>query len=281
VARAAVAALGELFVAHAERLVAAGVTSDGRAVVVKVDRDLDGHRREVAVLTMLAAAGVSIPGVVSTAVVDEPPAGVLVLEQVPGRPLGQAGLEDERFGRETWAAVGEELARLHVCPVDPPGPPMGGHTESSFAAHLGPWGTANRRHGRSEGWLTAAEADRHEALVGELVTLVAPRPEVLIHGDCSPQHWLVAAPGGPVRPIDLGDAGLGDPVYDLVVLTLTQPHHLPAVLDGYGADVDLRAHVAAAARGYRALRLGGEMVWLIDHGFDPSPTIPRLRAALT
>jgi aminoglycoside phosphotransferase (APT) family kinase protein len=275
-----VASLGELLVAHAERLVALGVTSDGRAVVVKVDRDLDGHRREAAVLARLAAAGVSVPAVVSTTVVDEPPAGVLVLERLPGEPLGQAGLEDERFGPGTWALVGEALARLHACPVAAPGPPMGGHTESTFAAHLGSWGAANRRHGRSEGWLTGAEADRHDALVGRLVELVAPRPEVLIHGDCSPQHWLVAVPEGPVGLIDLGDAGMGDPVYDLVVLTLTQPHHLPAVLDGYGADDDLRAHVAASAPGYRALRLAGEMAWLIDHGFDPSPTIPRVRAAL-
>jgi aminoglycoside phosphotransferase (APT) family kinase protein len=108
----------------------------------------------------------------------------------------------------------------------------------------------------------------------------AARPEVLIHGDCSPQHWLVAGPEGPVRPIDGGDTGMGDPVYDLVVLTLTQPHRLDVVLDGYGAGADLRAHLAATSPGYRALRLASEVMWLIDHSFDPTPAAGRLRAAL-
>ncbi len=270
----------ELLVAHAERLVARGPGEDGATVVVKVDRDLDGHRREVAVLGILTAGGVGVPAVLSARVVDEPPAGVLVLEHVPGEPLGQAGLEDERFGPPAWAAVGEALARFHACPTSRPGPPLGGHAEPTFVHHVRAWGEADRRHGRRHGWLTPAQAARHEELVERLADLVAGRPEALIHGDCSPQHWLVDPGGTAVRPIDLGDAGMGDPAYDLVVLVLTQPHHLPVVLDGYGADEDLRAHLSATAAGYRALRLAAELAWLVDHGFDPTPTVARLGRAL-
>ena len=261
--------------AHAERLVAVGDD-----VVVKVDRDLAAHRREAAVLATLAAGGVAVPAVVSATEVADPPAGVLVLARVPGDPLGELGDEDDRFGAESWAAVGEALARFHACPVEPPGPPMGGHAEPDFAAHLRAWGAANRDQGRSQGWLGEPEAVRHEELVEALAARVGRRPEALIHGDCSPQHWLVAGPGGPVRPIDVGDTGMGDPAYDLVVLTLTQPHRLDVVLDGYGADADLRAHLAATAPGYRALRLAGEVCWLVDHAFDPTPARDRLRAAL-
>ena len=267
------ASLGEVVVAHAERLVAVGPD-----VVVKVDRDVAAHRREAAVLATLTAGGVAVPAVVRATEVDDPPAGVLVLERVPGDPLGEYGDEDERFGSACWAAVGGTLARFHACPVDPPGPPMGGHAEPSFAAHLRAWGAANREQGRVQGWLDDREAARHEVLVDELAERVAPRPEALVHGDCSPQHWLVDPSG--VRPIDLGDTGMGDPVYDLVVLTLTQPHRVAVVLDGYGADAALRAHLAASAPGYRALRLAGEVCWLVDHGFDPTPARTRLRSAL-
>jgi Ser/Thr protein kinase RdoA (MazF antagonist) len=276
VARAVVGEpLGEIVVAHAERLVAVGLDR-----VVKVDRDRVAHRREVAVLTMLAAGGVAVPAVVTATEVADPPAGVLVLERVPGDPLGEYGDEDERFGPGRWAAVGEALARFHACPVAPPGPPMGGHTEPSFAAHLRAWGEANRRQGRAQGWLGDREAMRHQELVDGLAARVARRPEALIHGDCSPQHWLVAGPGGPVRPIDAGDTGMGDPAYDLVVLTLTQPHRLDVVLDGYGADADLRAHLDATTPGYRALRLASEVCWLVDHAFDPTPARTRLGLAL-
>lgn len=270
----------ELLVAHAERLVAVGEDADGTPVVVKVDRNLAVHRREALVLGALRDGGVPVPEVVSAAVHAAPPAGLLVLEWIPGEILGQAGLDDERFGDATWAAVGGVLRALHECPIPAPPPPMGGHAEPSFADHVRRWGGANRRHGREHGWLGAAEAARHERLVDDLAGAVAARPEVLIHGDCSPQHWLVAPAGAPVRPIDLGDAGTGDPAYDLVVLVLTQPGHLAAVLDGYGADDDLRHHLAATTTGYRALRLAGEMAWLLDHGFDPSPTVGRLRDAL-
>jgi aminoglycoside phosphotransferase (APT) family kinase protein len=267
--------LGAVVVAHHERFVAVGPD-----VVVKVDRDLAGHRREAGALALLAAGGVPAPAVVAAQEVDDPPCGVLVLERVAGDPLGEHGEEDARFGAETWAAVGAALARFHACPVAPPGPPMAGHAAGSFAAHVRAWGAHDRAHGRRHGWLDGPDADRHDALVGALADRLDGRPEVLVHGDCSPQHWLVAAPGGPVRPIDLGDTGMGDPGYDLVVLTLTQPHRWDAVLDGYGADAALRAHLDAAAPALRALRLAGEVAWLLDHAFDPTPALARLRTAL-
>lgn len=52
------------------------------------------------------------------------------------------------------------------------------------------------------------------------------------------------------------------------------------VLAGYDAEIGLHDHVAATLAGYVALRRASEVMWLIAHGFDPAPTMPKLAAAL-
>jgi hypothetical protein len=54
---------------------------------------------------------------------------------------------------------------------------------------------------------------------------------------------------------------------------------LPAVLDGYGADPDVRAWTAHAWPVYRALRLVAEVGWLADHGFDPAAAVDEATSA--
>lgn len=260
-------------VAHGERLVALGARADGTRVVVKVDLDGDRHRREAEALGRLAGAGVAVPAVLDQR--DEvTPIGVvhvLELEHVAGPPLsGHA--PDER-----WAEVGVALAGLHRAVSPAAAAPFAGNVDGSFAAHLERWLEVEHHAAPERGWLTGAQADRMRDRVWEALAEVGPDVDVCLHGDCSPFHWLLE-PGRGARPIDLADAGRGDPVYDLVVLTIVNADRLDAVLDGYGADASLRARTASVGPAYRLLRLAGSVSWLDEHGFDPRPDLARLRA---
>ncbi|MGI8939931.1 MAG: phosphotransferase family protein [Iamia sp.] len=263
----------EVLAAHSERIVVGGVDRRGRPIVVKVERNTERHQREVSVLRTLRSGGVPVPEVLDASRDDAVGAWVLVLERIDGEPL--TGADDPA----RWAAVGSGLAQLHSAVADPTGPPFSGHADGTFADHLQVWTEIERRQGVEEGWMTPAEGERLGILSAAATNRSDDVPQVLLHGDCAPQHWLFG-PAPEPRPVDLGDAGVGDPTYDLMVLTLTAPERLGDVLDGYQADDALRDHVAAVVPGYRALRLAGEVSWLREHRFDPSPSLARLSAAL-
>ena len=93
----------------------------------------------------------------------------------------------------------------------------------------------------------------------------------LIHGDLQAEHVLVDS-GGVSGVIDWSDAGLGDPHYDLAVLTVGHAEHLDAVVDGYGTFVD-RDRIS----GYWSWRRLGSVRWMIEHGFDASGDLEALR----
>ena len=65
--------------------------------------------------------------------------------------------------------------------------------------------------------------------------------------------------------IDWSEAGQGDALYDLAILTLGHEERLGDVVAGYGTDVDLDV-----IRGWWSLRSLRAARWLIEHGFDPS-----------
>ncbi len=265
----------EVLAAHGERIVIGGTDRCGRSVVVKVDRDAARHQREAHVLRALHATDIGVPEILDARLGDDvSSACVLVLERVEGRPLSP---EDDEA---TWAAVGEVLAGIHHAIDDPSDLAFAGQTDGSFVDHLRAWAEHDRHEALDDGWMTAPEADRHRHLVGEAIDRTDEAPQVLLHGDCAPQHWLLGPLAVAPRPVDLGDAGGGDPAYDLMVLTLLTAHRLAAVLDGYGAGAALREHFDAVLPGYRVLRLSGEVSWLREHGFDPSPAHARLTAAL-
>lgn len=263
----------EVLAAHGERIVVGGIDRAGRPVVVKVERNTERHQRETSVLRTLRSAGVPVPEVVDASWDDAVKAWVLVLERIDGEPL------DSADDPARWAAVGSGLARLHDAVVDPAGPPFAGQADGTFADHLRVWSEIECRQGVDQGWMTLAQGDRLGARAGAATDRTDDVGQVLLHGDCAPQHWLFG-PAPEPRPVDLGDAGVGDPTYDLMVLTLTAPERLGAVLDGYQADHALRDHVAVVLPGYRALRLAGEVSWLREHHFDPSPSLARLADAL-
>ena len=63
---------------------------------------------------------------------------------------------------------------------------------------------------------------------------------------------------------DWSQAGHGDALVDLAVLTFGHEGRVGDVVAGYGADVDL-----AVIREWWSLRSLPVMRWLAEHGFDP------------
>ncbi|MGH3648234.1 MAG: phosphotransferase, partial [Micromonosporaceae bacterium] len=82
--------------------------------------------------------------------------------------------------------------------------------------------------------------------------------------------------GAEVAAIDFGDGGLGDPVWDLVVLTHWDAERLPAVLAGYRPDPATRDRLRQLYRPYQISRHLLAVEWLTDHGYDPAPTLDEL-----
>src|SRR5690349_13990255 len=84
--------------------------------------------------------------------------------------------------------------------------------------------------------------------------------------------WPGMSPGeiaseldGECEWLDWSEAGQGDALYDLAILTLGHQEHLGDVVAGYGTDVDLDV-----IRAWWSLRSLQAARWLIEHGFDPS-----------
>jgi Ser/Thr protein kinase RdoA (MazF antagonist) len=141
-----------------------------------------------------------------------------------------------------------------------------------MAAH---WGPRSRAAG-----LDGGVVDAVRARVGRLGRSRRGAPwSVTVHGDCAPIHVRLNDADEVVGLLDLGDACRGDPAWDLAVLTMRSPERLPAVLDGYRADADLRAWAHEVWPTYRALRLVAEVGWLADHDFDPTGAIREAASA--
>ena len=91
-----------------------------------------------------------------------------------------------------------------------------------------------------------------------------PWAPVFTHGDLQADHVFVDD-DEITGVIDWSDAGQGDALFDLAILTLGHQEQLGDVVAGYGTDVDL--DVIRAWWSLRCLVAGR---WLIEHGFDPS-----------
>ena len=64
--------------------------------------------------------------------------------------------------------------------------------------------------------------------------------------------------------LDWSEAGQGDALDDLAILTLGHEEHLADVVRGYGKDVD-----SDVIRGWWSMRSLLGIRWLLEHGFDP------------
>nr|WP_312886940.1 phosphotransferase [Actinocrinis puniceicyclus] len=227
----------EVVVAHRER-----ATLRVGEVFLKIDADQ--ARTDVEVEAM-AMAPVPTPRVLWR----KPP--VLALAALPGTALGRLG-EPSTASAAAWAAAGAAARMLH----DAPSPPWAGRSLDQVASRLDgecEWLLAN-------GVLPTDLVTRNRRVAEAALRWWTP---VFTHGDLQVAHVFID--GDEVTGvIDWSEAGPGDALFDLAILTLGHQERLSDVVAGYGADVDLDV-----IRGWWSLRSLEAIRWLIEHGFDP------------
>ncbi|MFD5463730.1 phosphotransferase family protein [Kitasatospora sp. NPDC127059] len=228
----------EVVVAHSER-----ATLRVGEVFLKVDADRARAETEAAAM---ALAPLPTPEILW----HQPP--VLALAALPGVALGHLG-EPSSASPGAWAAAGAAVRRLHEAPL----PPWPGQSLDSVTAELDSkceWLVDN-------GALPTELVAVNRRIAGAALRSWTP---VFTHGDLQASHVFVD--GEEVTGvIDWSEAGPGDALFDLAVLTLGHEEHLADVLSGYGTDVDVEV-----IRAWWSLRSLLAVRWLVEHGFDPS-----------
>jgi aminoglycoside phosphotransferase (APT) family kinase protein len=252
---------------HHERAVFQTRSPQG-PVVVKVDSSVAKHRREESVLRAAGHAGLPVPAVVHS---EAGPPPLLVLQFIDGQPLGPG------TDRATWRHAGHVLRRLHGLDW-PAGAGAASWSGRSWPDHFRWWADHERGQWLTDGSLPAPVVHQmHRYLSTTFSDMDQPEPH-LLHGDCQTDHYLVGA-GSPhiAGVLDLGDAVLGDSVWDLAILTLDAPEMLPEIFGGYQPDAatERRAHRFLPA--YQLIRRLGSATWMREHG---QPHTPDLDAAL-
>ncbi|MEW2494792.1 phosphotransferase [Streptomyces nodosus] len=176
---------------------------------------------------------------------------VLAIAAVPGRALGKLG-EPSTASPAAWAAAGAAIRKLHDAPL----PPWPGRGLDELAADL---------DGECERLVTNAVLPADLVTRNRRVAEAALRPwtPVFTHGDLQITHVFVDD-DEITGIIDWSEAGQGDALFDLAILTLGHEEHLDDVIAGYGTDVDLDV-----IRGWWSLRSLLAVGWLAEHGFDP------------
>lgn len=241
------------------------VIADGQVLAVKVDATSERSAREVATLREAGARDVAVPRIVRH---DLTPPPLLALEWVDGRALS----DDPR----QWPEAGDQLRRLHNA-RPPDGMRRFDHREATWRDFLVWWTKHETALCEQNGALQPAESElMRTGLLSCLATM--PEPErTLLHGDLQPDHVLIERVTGEPVIIDWGDAGTGDPLWDLAVLLLDHPQHRDRVLEGYQPNSRLRRHVDAHLDAYRLIRYLGEITWLLARNFDATSSIAGAR----
>ncbi|WP_381797136.1 phosphotransferase family protein [Streptomyces niveus] len=230
----------EVVVAHSER-----ATLRVGDVFLKVDADQ--ARIDVEVEAM-ALAPVPTPEVLWR----KPP--VLAIAAVPGTALGRLG-EPSTAPPAAWAAAGAAIRKLHDAPL-PPWPGGAGRDLAELTADL----DSECERLVTNGFLPADLVTRNREVAQAALRQWTP---VFTHGDLQITHVFVD--GDEITGIiDWSEAGRGDALFDLAILTLGHEEHLGDVVAGYGADVDLDV-----IRAWWSLRSLLVVRWLAEHGFDP------------
>ncbi|WP_153533744.1 phosphotransferase [Actinomadura macrotermitis] len=212
-------------------------------VFLKIDSDQARTGVEVAAM---ALAPIPTPRVLWR----KPP--VLALAALPGAALGRLG-EPSAASPAAWAAAGAAVRKLHDAPL----PPWPGRGPDEIRARL---------DGECE-WLLANDVIprdlvTHNRRIAE--TALRPWTPVFAHGDLQVAHVFIV--GDEITGvIDWTEAGPGDALFDLAILTLGHEEHLDEVVAGYGADVD-----RDVIRAWWSLRSLQAIRWLAEHGFDPA-----------
>jgi len=240
----------EVVVAHSER-----ATLRVGDVFLKIDADQT--RTDVEVEAM-AIAPIPTPEVLWR----KPP--VLALAALPGTALGRLG-EPSTASPAAWAAAGAAARKLHDAPL-PPWPSRFGDRGPSLdeiASDLDgecEWLVAN-------GVLPADLVTRNRQLAETALRAWTP---VFIHGDLQVDHVFVD--GDEVTGVvDWSEAGQGDALFDVAILTLGHNEHLGDVVAGYGTDVD-----RDLIRAWWSLRCLTNVRWLAEHGYGSPEEFPEV-----
>ena len=219
-------------------------------LVLKIDTDPERAERERRALRLLTSR-LPVPEI--RFALDEPFA-ITGLSVLPGGRLDTRG----------WSEAGRALRVVHdLEPHDWPA-----HT--SHPEQIMGWADSTATEAVMYGVLDEEVTDRFLRHVGQRANSLESGPTTVVHGDFSTEHVLVGE-GGLSGILDLGDVGVGDPVYDIAVLTLWHSDRVAEVLDGYGADDDFRVRVGQALTLFRPLRFLTGALWLEQHGFNPTP----------
>ena len=206
--------------------------------------DADQNRTDVEVEAM-AMAPIPTPQVLWR----KPP--VLALAALPGTALGRLG-EPSSASSAAWGAAGAMVRKLHDAPL-PPWPGASLDERTTDLDHECTWLLAND--------ILPAELVTRNREIAEAA--LRPWTPVFVHGDLQVAHVFVD--GDQITGVvDWSEAGRGDAMFDLAILTLGHPEHLADVVAGYGGDLDLDV-----IRGWWSLRSLTAIRWLIEHGFDP------------
>lgn len=228
----------EVVIAHDER-----ATLRVGDVFLKVDGDRAGADVEVEAMRL---APIPTPEILWR----EPP--VLALKALRGTPLARLG-NPSAGSSAGWAAAGRAMRELHDAPL----PPWRSRKLDGIAARL----DAECELLVANGLLPADLVTRNREVADAALRPFAPS---FVHGDLHVAHVFVD--GDEITGVlDWSEAGQGDAMNDLAVLTLGHREHLDDVLDGYGTDVDLDA-----IRGWWSARSLLAIRWLFEHGFDPA-----------
>jgi aminoglycoside phosphotransferase (APT) family kinase protein len=255
-------AVTTVLVEHHERAVFETLSPRG-PMVVKVDTSMGKHRREESVLRAAAQAGLPVPAVVHS---EPGPPAVLVLRFIDGTPLGPG------VDRAAWCDAGALLRRLHRLswPAEAGAATWSGR---SWPDHFRWWTDHERGQSLSDGSLPAsAVREIHRYLSTSFAHMDQPELH-LLHGDCQADHYLVTTSTRIAGVLDFGDAILGDPVWDLAILTLDVPDMLPDVLRGYRPDAATEHRTQELLPAYQLIRRLGSATWMREHGQSPRPDL--------
>ena len=229
----------EVVVAHSER-----ATLRVGSTFLKIDADQERIDREARAMALA-----TIP----TAEILWRRPNVLALAALPGAALGLLGAPSTASAA-AWAAAGAAARRLH----DSPPPPWPGR---------GPADEATSALDEQCAWLVA-----HDVVPAEVVdrnrrvaeAAFRPYAPAFTHGDLQLTHVFVDG-DAVMGVLDWSEAGRGDPLFDVAILTLGHEERLDQVLTGYGKEVDLDV-----VRAWWSLRSLTAIRWLLEHGFDPA-----------
>lgn len=243
------------------------VDRDGDVVFVRVAEQPGGSMEvEAAVHEHLRTIGVSVPEVLALDDGAELGRGLMILREMPGRPLlGSDGVDPTPVLR----AAGADLARINGVEVDGFGwirrdgaaPPFRG-VHASYRAFVEEG--AQGIHGVAA---SALDAPRDAVLSTLLEAVAAEDPDArLAHGDFDGTHIYQRA-GSYTGVIDLGEMRGAEPWYDLSFALVQDRSAVSALIDGY-RDVapvpsDLPRRLLRSATVIVATQLGR---WVVRDG---------------